>query len=45
LELDTGTFIAMAIFIIVLFVGLFYTLKKGTLDWDVKNIKYEAMKR
>lgn len=45
LDLSTGTFIAMAVFILVLFVGLVYTLKKGTLDWDVKNIKYEALKK
>lgn len=45
LDLGTGTFIAMAVFILVLFVGLVYTLKKGTLDWDVKNIKYEALKK
>lgn len=45
LELGIGTFIAMAVFILVLFVGLVYTLKKGTLDWDVKNIKYEALKK
>ncbi|MFU8813457.1 MAG: NADH-quinone oxidoreductase subunit A [Balneolaceae bacterium] len=36
-----GTFIAMVIFIIVLFVGLIYTLKKGTLDWDMKKLKLE----
>lgn len=45
LDLSTGTFIAMAVFILVLFVGLVYTLKKGTLDWDVKKIKYEALKK
>lgn len=45
LELSTGTFIAMTIFILVLFVGLIYTLKKGTLDWDVKNVKYKALKK
>lgn len=45
LDLSTGTFIAMAVFILVLFIGLIYTLKKGTLDWDVKNIKYKALKR
>lgn len=37
LELGVGTFIAMAVFIAVLFVGLAYTLKKGTLDWDIKR--------
>lgn len=45
LELSTGTFIAMTVFILVLFVGLIYTLKKGTLDWDVKKIKYQALKK
>jgi len=43
MEHGTGTFLAMTIFIVVLFVGLLYTLKKGTLDWDVKNVKYEAL--
>jgi|SRR6056297_179081 len=45
MELGTGTFIAMTIFIVVLFIGLFYTLKKGTLDWDAKNVKYEALSK
>src|SRR6056297_1719161 len=44
-ELGTGTFMAMFIFIIVLFIGLIYTLKKGTLDWDAKNVKYEALSK
>lgn len=35
LELGFGTFMAMMVFIIVLFVGLLYTLKKGTLDWEI----------
>ena len=39
----TGTFIAMVVFIAVLFIGLIYTLKKGTLDWDLKKLKYEAI--
>ncbi|MDX1591592.1 MAG: NADH-quinone oxidoreductase subunit A [Balneolaceae bacterium] len=43
-ELGTGTFIAMFIFVVILFIGLIYTLKKGTLDWDMKQIKYEATK-
>lgn len=42
MEHGTGTFIAMVVFIIVLFVGLLYTLKKGTLDWDVRKLKFEA---
>lgn len=37
LELGIGTFIAMVVFIAVLFIGLIYTLKKGTLNWDVKR--------
>jgi len=45
MELGTGTFMAMTIFIVVLFIGLFYTLKKGTLDWDAKNVKYEALSK
>ncbi|MFO7798921.1 NADH-quinone oxidoreductase subunit A [Rhodohalobacter sp.] len=45
MELGTGTFIAMTIFIVVLFIGLFYTLKKGTLDWDAKNVKFEALSK
>jgi NADH-quinone oxidoreductase subunit A len=45
MELGTGTFIAMTIFIVILFIGLFYTLKKGTLDWDAKNVKYEALSK
>ncbi len=40
-----GTFFAMVVFIIVLFIGLIYTLKKGTLDWDMKNIKHQEVKR
>ena len=40
-----GTFFAMVIFIIVLFIGLIYTLKKGTLDWDMKSLKYKATKQ
>jgi len=37
LDFGLGTFIAMMIFISILFVGLIYTLKKGTLDWDMKT--------
>lgn len=40
-----GTFLAMVIFIAILFIGLVYTLKKGTLDWDMKNFKYDATKK
>ncbi|MEX0720680.1 MAG: NADH-quinone oxidoreductase subunit A [Balneolaceae bacterium] len=39
LDLGFGTFIAMMIFIVILFVGLLYTLRKGTLDWDLTHIK------
>jgi NADH-quinone oxidoreductase subunit A len=42
MEHGTGTFVAMVVFIVILFIGLFYTLKKGTLDWDMKKIKQEA---
>lgn len=45
MEHSTGTFMSMVIFIIVLFIGLIYTLKKGTLDWDMKKIKQEATLR
>jgi NADH-quinone oxidoreductase subunit A len=43
MEHGTGTFVAMVVFIVILFIGLFYTLKKGTLDWDMKKFKYEAI--
>lgn len=39
LELGFGTFMAMMLFIVILFIGLFYTLKKGTLDWDLNHFK------
>lgn len=45
MEHGTGTFMAMTIFIGILFIGLVYTLKKGTLDWDAKNIKFEALSK
>ncbi len=35
-ELGFGTFVAMVIFIIILFIGLFYTLKKGTIYFELK---------
>ena|SRR5690554_6841645 len=44
MEHGTGTFISMVVFIAILFIGLVYTLKKGTLDWDVKNFKYDSIK-
>lgn len=43
MEHGTGTFVSMVIFIVILFIGLVYTLKKGTLDWDVKNFKYDTI--
>ncbi|TNE70412.1 NADH-quinone oxidoreductase subunit A [bacterium] len=39
LELPDSTFWAMIFFIVVLFVGLVYTLKKGTLDWSLTKSK------
>ncbi len=38
--LDAGlaTLISMMIFILELFVGLIYLLKKGTLDWDMQDL-------
>lgn len=35
MDLSMGTFMAMMFFLIVLFIGLFYTLRKGTLDWSL----------
>lgn len=37
LEYGVGTLIAMVIFILILFIGLIYTVKVGTLDWDMKE--------
>lgn len=37
LELGVGTLVAMIFFITVLFMGLLYTLKKETVDWDIKR--------
>jgi NADH-quinone oxidoreductase subunit A len=39
LELGFGTFMAMVVFIVILLIGLVYTLKKGTLDWDTKKLE------
>lgn len=36
IELGLGTFIAMTVFIVILFIGLLYTLKKGTLELELK---------
>lgn len=41
---STETFLSMTIFILILFIGLVYTLKKGTLDWDTKKLKLEMTK-
>lgn len=43
MDLGSGPFYSMMVFIVVLFIGLFYTLKKGTLDWDMKKLKQEAL--
>jgi len=40
-----GTFVAMVVFIVILFIGLIYTLKKGTLDWDMKKFKMQEIKK
>lgn len=37
LELGAGTLVAMIFFITVLFIGLLYTIKKETVDWDIKR--------
>ncbi len=37
LEYGVGTIVAMVVFIVILFIGLLYTLKVGTLDWDMKK--------
>jgi NADH-quinone oxidoreductase subunit A len=39
LEFGFGTFMAMMLFIVVLLAGLLYTLKKGTLNWDLNHFK------
>ena len=43
MDLTTGAFFSMIVFIVIPFIGLFYTLKKGTLDWDLKKLKQEAL--
>ncbi len=40
---SAGTFFAMVLFIVILFIGLIYTLKAGTLEWDMKKFKHEAI--
>ncbi|GAA5520915.1 NADH-quinone oxidoreductase subunit A [Aliifodinibius salicampi] len=37
LDYGLGTLVAMIIFIVTLFIGLLYTVKVGTLDWDAKQ--------
>jgi NADH-quinone oxidoreductase subunit A len=37
LELGAGTLVAMIVFIVILFIGLLYTIKKETVDWDIKR--------
>lgn len=37
LDLGIGSLVAMSIFIGILFAGLFYTIKKETVDWDLKQ--------
>lgn len=37
LDYGLGTLVAMIIFIITLFIGLLYTIKVGTLEWDAKQ--------
>lgn len=42
LELGIGSLVAMSIFIAILFAGLYYTIKKETVDWDLKRRILEA---
>ena len=37
LNYEVSTLVSMTIFILELFVGLIYLIKKGTLDWDMKQ--------
>lgn len=37
LDFKVGTLVSMIVFILELFVGLIYLIKKGTLDWDMKK--------
>lgn len=37
LDLEVGALVSMIVFILELFVGLIYLIKKGTLDWDIKR--------
>jgi len=35
-ELGTGAFVSMIVFIVILLIGLVYTIQKGTLEFDLK---------
>jgi len=37
LDFEVGTLVSMIVFILELFIGLIYLIKKGTLDWDIKK--------
>ncbi len=37
LDYGVGTILAMVFFILILLVGLLYTVKVGTLEWDLKQ--------
>lgn len=39
LDAGVGTLVSMIIFVLELFVGLVYLIKKGTLDWDINQFK------
>lgn len=39
LDAGVGTLVSMIVFILELFVGLIYLVKKGTLDWDIDQFK------
>jgi NADH-quinone oxidoreductase subunit A len=39
LDAGVGTLVSMIVFILELFVGLIYLIKKGTLDWDIDQFK------
>ena len=39
LDAGVGTLVSMIIFLLELFVGLIYLIKKGTLDWDINQFK------
>ena len=39
LDAGVGSLVSMIIFVLELFVGLIYLIKKGTLDWDINQSK------